>query len=225
MEQKKYQQPLGLSFGKKVAAVFLVLPLVWSLSSSVLYQSSAFADRAPAAPVKPQVLAGDKINLSNKTAGQSGPQALPAPAPAQTDCPEAMSVGAGGQVIKEIFDLTNRDREANNLPRLCYSQQLAAAAQGKADDMAVRGYFAHVNLQGQNMLYWIAKSGGAGFNKTGENLAVNFTDTGILEKAWMASKDHRANILDAEYQNIGIGFADGSYDGHYSRFFTVMFGN
>jgi uncharacterized protein YkwD len=194
MRQKKYQQTFGLSFGEKIVVGVLILPLVWNLSNLILYPSPVFA-------------------VSN-----------PPPAARQTNCPEPLAFGDQGQIIKVIFDLTNRDRQKNNQPKLCYSQALAGAAQGKADDMAIRGYFAHINPQGKNMEYWISQNGGDKYYKIGENLAVNFWDAGVLENAWINSPEHKSNILNGGYQDVGIGMANGRYEGYDTQFFSVMFG-
>ena len=173
MKQTKYQQPLGLSFGEKIVVGILILPMVWNLSNLVLYPSPVLA-------------------VSN-----------PPPAEQKINCTEAMAFGDRGQTIKEIFDLTNQDRQKNNLPKLCYSQALAQAAQGKVDDMAAKGYFAHINPQGKNMEYWISKSGGNEYYKIGENLAVNFWDAGVLEKAWMNSPDSCMRIVTSSFCPLG----------------------
>jgi uncharacterized protein YkwD len=194
MKQKKYLQPLGLSFGEKIIAGILILPLAWNLSNMVLSRPAVFADDAVA------------------------------PAARQVNCPEVMAFGNQAQIIKKVFDLTNQDRQKNNLPKLCYSQALARAAQGKADDMAAQEYFAHINPQGEDMKYWIFKNGGDEYFKIGENLAVNFWDAGVLENAWMNSPEHKANVLNGGYQDVGIGMASGRYDGYNTQFFSVMFG-
>ncbi len=45
---------------------------------------------------------------------------------------------------------------------------------------------------------------GYAYIAAGENLAKDYSDDGAVLSAWMASEGHRANILNAAYQDIGI---------------------
>jgi len=54
------------------------------------------------------------------------------------------------EIINEtLFDLTNEEREENNLPAFHENQLLQLAAQRKAEDMARRGYFSHYDPEGR----------------------------------------------------------------------------
>ena len=44
-----------------------------------------------------------------------------------------------------------------------------------------------------------------GLSLVGENVAFGFTKAGAFLKAWMDSKDHRANILEPRYRQLGVG--------------------
>src|SRR5208337_2857559 len=59
----------------------------------------------------------------------------------------------------------------------------------------------------------------------GENLAIEFYDTDSLVSAWMNSPEHRANILNAGFQDQGMGLALGNpADGQYYSAITNTFG-
>jgi uncharacterized protein YkwD len=45
------------------------------------------------------------------------------------------------------------------------------------------------------------------YRVAGENLAQGFTEAQVLTTALMASPGHRANILDPDFQETGIGIA------------------
>jgi uncharacterized protein YkwD len=47
------------------------------------------------------------------------------------------------------------------------------------------------------------------YRVAGENLAQGFTDPQALTAAWMASPTHRANILDHDFNETGIGISNG----------------
>ena len=122
-----------------------------------------------------------------------------------------------------IIALTNQSREGSGLKDLSENTQLDAAATAKAADMLAKGYFAHVTPDGRTPWDFITT---AGYNyiSAGENLAVNFTEAENVEDAWMNSPGHRANILNASFQEIGIGISQGQYQGHEAIFVVQMFG-
>lgn len=126
-------------------------------------------------------------------------------------------------VSSVLADLVNIDRGANNLGGLAWDDTLAKAAQAKANHMAQNSYFAHVSPDGKNSWYWFREAGYT-FVYAGENLAVDFTDSADVERAWMNSPSHRANILNGNYTEIGIATAQGFYQGRMTTFAVQMFG-
>lgn len=116
-----------------------------------------------------------------------------------------------------VSSLTNVARESNGLFPLTIDKMLTRAAQEKANDMSIKGYFSHVSPDGTLPWQWI-RSVGYDYQYAGENLAVNFTDSNDLVNAWMASPEHRNNILKTNYTEIGIGMATGTYQGREAVF-------
>jgi hypothetical protein len=122
-----------------------------------------------------------------------------------------------------IVALTNAARSAIGRIELSADDRLANAASGKALDMAAKEYFAHVGPDGKTPWDWIRGAGYA-YRYAGENLAINyFTSEGALE-GWMASPDHRKNIADERYTEIGVGVAKGTYQGFDTFYVVQMFG-
>lgn len=147
-----------------------------------------------------------------------------------------VAAGAVDRIVKElgspyvaavisavIVNETNADRAKLELPELNVNPLLTAAAQAKADDMAAKGYFSHETPEGYDSWYWFDLVG-YGYRYAGENLAVNFTDSGEVQKAWMASPTHRDNIVSPRYTEIGIATAVGMYEGRETTFVVQMFG-
>ncbi|HSE35616.1 MAG TPA: CAP domain-containing protein, partial [Candidatus Paceibacterota bacterium] len=62
------------------------------------------------------------------------------------------------------------------------------------------------------------------FKYAGENLAVNFDDSVAVDRAWMASPSHRANLMSDRYTEIGIAMATGTYKGRQTVFIVQLFG-
>lgn len=121
-----------------------------------------------------------------------------------------------------LVDLTNADRATLGLGSLTINEKLVNAANMKANDMAEKGYFAHVSPDGHSPWYWIEK---AGYNYiyAGENLAVNFNQSRDVQNAWMNSPTHRANIVNKHYTEIGISTSEGYYKGYKTIFVAQVF--
>lgn len=122
-----------------------------------------------------------------------------------------------------LTTLTNEERAQNDVPPLVQNDLLTKAAQLKAEDMATRGYFAHTSPDGKTPWYWF-KQVGYNYTSAGENLAVNFFESSDVAQAWMNSPSHRANIVNNNYTEIGIGVASGIYEGRNTVFVAQLFG-
>lgn len=118
---------------------------------------------------------------------------------------------------------TNASRVEVGHNELTTNATLAYAAQLKANDMAEKGYFAHISPDGTTPWYWIQKAGYS-YSDAGENLAVNFVDSEEVHNAWMNSPTHRANILRDGFTEIGIATASGMYNGRSAIFVVQYFG-
>lgn len=102
---------------------------------------------------------------------------------------------------------TNGERSNKKEPALQLNAQLTAAAQAKANDMAKRNYWSHVTPDGQQPWSFIGNAGYQ-FEAAGENLAYGFGTSDQIMAAWMQSPEHRANILNADYQDVGFATAN-----------------
>lgn len=122
-----------------------------------------------------------------------------------------------------LVDLANEDRTLEGITTLSVSPALEEAARMKAEDMASKGYFAHTSPEGKTPWYWFEKAGYV-YTRAGENLAVDFVDSSDVNKAWLASPTHRANIMNSKFTEIGIATAEGIYQGRTTIFVVQMFG-
>ena len=122
-----------------------------------------------------------------------------------------------------IVSETNIARADDALVELQRNDLLDIAAQEKAEDMAKLGYFSHTSPAGVNPWYWF-KDVGYNYVHAGENLAVHFTDSEDVVTAWLNSPTHRDNILNANYREIGVGSARGTYEGYDTIFVVQLFG-
>lgn len=122
-----------------------------------------------------------------------------------------------------LVDLANADRTQAGLGTLSVNPILVAVAQAKANDMASKGYFAHTSPDGLDPWHWFKQQSYA-FDYAGENLAIDFSDSGDVERAWMNSPTHRQNLLDPHYTEVGIATAQGMYQGRMTTFVVQAFG-
>lgn len=131
-------------------------------------------------------------------------------------------------ILSEVYpaivaSLTNQDREEYQLGTLKYNTLLEAAAKKKAQDMISKSYFAHTSPEGKKPWDWI-KEAGYNYEYAGENLAINFSDSIDVHKAWMNSPGHRANILNKNYTEVGIATMKTMVNGKESILVVQMFG-
>jgi uncharacterized protein YkwD len=137
-------------------------------------------------------------------------------------------------IDKGVLTQLNQIRAAHHLVPLSLSPSLSAAATQHSRDMVARGYFAHNSSNG--LPFWkriqgFYPQGGFGYWSVGENLfwTLGTATSAQSMNAWMASPDHRANILDPAWRQIGISTvssadAPGAYGNHDVTVITTDFG-
>ncbi len=123
-----------------------------------------------------------------------------------------------------VVDLTNTERENIAAVPLHRNALLDEAARLKAEDMVKNQYFAHYSPSGVSPWYWFEQVSYT-FAHAGENLAIHFTDSDAVVAAWMESPTHRANIVNKNYTEIGVGTAKGKFDGFDTVFVVQLFGS
>lgn len=106
---------------------------------------------------------------------------------------------------QSLLDGTNDQRSANGEKRLAINSLLNQAAQAKAKDMAARDYWSHNTPDGKTPWTFIAATGYS-YQRAGENLAYGFATASDTITGWMNSPEHRANILNQYYTQVGFGF-------------------
>lgn len=126
---------------------------------------------------------------------------------------------------ENILNGINKERTLKNLPLLYTDPRLSSAAQNKSMDMVKRKYFSHTDPEGNYIWPKIVEAGYTPYITLGENLAIEFYSTESLVAAWMNSPTHRANVLNENFQDQGMGLAFGSaQNGEYSSAITNTFG-
>ncbi|OGI17120.1 MAG: hypothetical protein A3J63_03095 [Candidatus Moranbacteria bacterium RIFCSPHIGHO2_02_FULL_40_12b] len=124
---------------------------------------------------------------------------------------------------KNIIELVNKSRIKEGLKALVENNKLSIAARDKADDMLKKDYFAHTSPSGVTPWYWLNKNE-YNYKYAGENLAINFESAEKQHEAWMKSKSHRGNILNASYREIGVAVFKGKVNGNEALIAVEFFG-
>jgi uncharacterized protein YkwD len=114
--------------------------------------------------------------------------------------------------------LVNRERTSRGLKPLTMNQTAREVARLHSRDMFARGYFSHVNPDGEDPFDRMER-GGVEFSAAGENLALAPT-LQLAHEGLMNSPGHRANILSPDFGTVGIGVIEG---GPYGLMFTQNF--
>jgi len=125
---------------------------------------------------------------------------------------------------QQVVNLVNAERARQGLAPLAVSTELTNAARSYANAMAVGGFFGHVGRDGSTFISRDLGAGYSGATFLGENLAAGQTSPEQAFTTWMASPDHRANVLSPKATEIGVGhvYRAGSPYGHY---WVQEFGN
>lgn len=125
--------------------------------------------------------------------------------------------------IESLLDSTNIERQKADLPLLTINHKLNQAASSKAQDMFKKQYWAHVSPDGVQPWKWLEEEKYY-FNKAGENLAKDYSSTNAVINAWMNSVEHKKNILNPEYQDVGFAVVDGEYMNESAEFIVAFYG-
>lgn len=119
-----------------------------------------------------------------------------------------------------VLQLVNAEREKQGLKPLTLSDKLTNIATMKSKDMADKGYFDH-NSPTYGSPFQMLQDFGVHYSAAGENIAAGQRTPEQVMQSWMNSSGHRANILNKNFDTIGIGYYEGgSYGVYWTQLFT-----
>lgn len=151
------------------------------------------------------------------------PTAVPTKEPTATPMPTKVSE-AGGEMTRayqyglRITELVNEQRIANGLKPVEYSAALSEPAQVRV--VEIQKSFAHTRPDGRYFSS-VLRDFGIGYRTCGENIAWGQRSPEEVVTAWMNSPGHRANILNAGYTKLGVGYAQNERGvNYYTQLFT-----
>ncbi|MFT8315497.1 MAG: CAP domain-containing protein [Clostridium sp.] len=106
----------------------------------------------------------------------------------------------------EVIRLVNVERSKNGLAPLKANAELSKVAATKAQDMIDKNYFSHTSPT-YGSPFDMMKKFGINYTAAGENIAYGQKTPADVMNSWMNSPGHRANILNSNFTEIGVGVA------------------
>jgi uncharacterized protein YkwD len=124
---------------------------------------------------------------------------------------------------RQMLARVNEERSHRSLPLIAPSVVLDRVAQAYADDMLRRSYYGHKSPEGETVRER-ALAGGYPLRFGGENIARGQSTVDEVMDGWMASDEHRANILSKVFTDAGFGLAIGRNKEGFQVIWVEVFG-
>lgn len=93
----------------------------------------------------------------------------------------------------------------------------------KVEDMFDNQYWSHTAPNGDTAWKWIDQTDYA-YTGAGENLAKNFVSSRGIITAWLNSPEHRTNLLDKRYRDVGFAVMSGELEGEETTIVVALYG-
>lgn len=144
----------------------------------------------------------------------TAPDPVPAPTPigsvAKPDPGDQTQSAEEAQLLRELNAARAVGRTCGGqympaVPAVTWNGYLAKSARAYVQDMATRGFFAHVDPDGRWPQQRAEAAGYTGWTNIGENIVGGYA-VGEMTAAWLASPDHCAALMSPEYKEVGLAF-------------------
>ncbi|KGP71382.1 CAP domain-containing protein [Pontibacillus yanchengensis] len=121
---------------------------------------------------------------------------------------------------REVLQLVNKERTKRGIQPLDMNSKLSGLAHKKGLDMAENNYFSHTSPT-YGSPFEMMKEFGFTYVTAGENIAAGQHDPEAVVSSWMNSDGHRANILNENFTELGVGYVQ--QDGRYASYWVQLF--
>ncbi len=108
-----------------------------------------------------------------------------------------------------VLEQVNAVRTARGLIPFAFDWRASDAAYDHAVDMRSRGYYAHVNPEGEGPCARLRRAGLTPFGCGAENIARGEETAEEVVAVWLASADHKVNLLNPHATHVGVGVSMG----------------
>jgi uncharacterized protein YkwD len=143
--------------------------------------------------------------------------------PASSGLPSLANLSS---ITNRVLALTNFHRQQSGLAPLKNNAILTAVAQSHTENMVVRDFYSHQAPDGSRSADRIRRAG-YNYSFAAENIAAGYDSADAVVQGWMNSPGHRANIMNPNLQEIGVGFyfiANDPGTVNYRYYWTQNFG-
>ncbi|HXV44511.1 MAG TPA: CAP domain-containing protein [Anaerolineae bacterium] len=120
---------------------------------------------------------------------------------------------------ERLLDLINAERTARGLTALSADSTLMQVAEAHSRDMRNRDFFNHINPDGLGPGDRLDNAGYR-WQRWGEIIGAAYATPQAMLNGWMNSPGHRANLLNPNFSEIGLGYVSG---GEYDYYWTAVF--
>lgn len=137
----------------------------------------------------------------------------PTTKPAPTTAPSSNTSNYANEVLR----LVNQERANAGLSALTTNSTITSAANKRAQEIVQS--FSHTRPNGTSFST-VLKEYGVSYRTSGENIAYGQKSPQEVVTGWMNSPGHRANILNANFNTIGIGVYQKNGTIYWTQLFT-----
>lgn len=134
----------------------------------------------------------------------------------ESSMPETSETEYNAYVLR-IVELVNEARAEAGLKPVTLRADVTAVAQLRAKEIVTS--FSHTRPNGSSCFTALSESG-VSYRGAGENIAYGQRSPEEVMNGWMNSSGHRANILNASYTSIGVGYYQKNGVNYWSQMFT-----
>ncbi len=154
-------------------------------------------------------------------------ESTPVPASAMSLAPQSASTSVSSNpLINKVVRFTNSYRGEYGLQPLTLNSNLSNSAQTHSEDMALSDFFSHTGSDSSKVSDRTELAGYESYF-VGENIAAGYVTPEEVVRGWMNSSGHRENILNPNYQEMGVGYhylANDTGEINYNTYWTQDFG-
>ncbi|MEU5688361.1 RNA polymerase [Streptomyces venezuelae] len=179
-------------------------PTTPAASTSASPSASPKRSASPSAKPKPSKTKKKAKPTPTRTPDKPKPKPTTPKAPDPDPAPQQPS-GTAEQVVA----LVNNERAKAGCGPVRSNSKLASAAAKHSADMAARDYFDHTSPDGTDPGDRITAAGYR-WSTYGENIARGQQTPASVMDSWMKSPGHKANILNCDFKELGVGIHNGS---------------
>ena len=145
--------------------------------------------------------------------------------PSATMNPLCAGASTSDAFTDEVIALTNAERAKTGAGALTKNAILTSAAQSHTNDMACKFFLDHTGSDKSSPFDRMTRFG-YNYSTAAENVAMGQQTPPEVVKGWMESPGHKANILNAAYTEIGVGYVNNpaENEANYNHYWTQKFG-